>query len=144
MEEAKDINSTPSLELEDVENKSHLDDNYNEKHPLLESVMNNNNRTENGSYIEHVSSSDSSTSTLTPHSRLEGDNISLASTTSSLSTSSIATTDSSTISDAAKRQSVSSLSDLEHLGEFLSNGLCKWYLSGERDYVLLLKEYLFM
>ncbi len=52
--------------------------------------------------------------------RLEGDNISLSSTVSSLSTSSITTTDScSTISstDVAKRQSVSSLSDLEHLGE---------------------------
>ncbi len=48
--------------------------------------------------------------------RLEGDNISLASTMSSLSTSSMATTDSH-LSDAAKRQSVSSLSDLEHLGK---------------------------
>ena len=50
--------------------------------------------------------------------RLEGDNISLASTMSSLSTSSVMTTDScSTMSsDVAKRQSVSSLSDLEHLG----------------------------
>ena len=67
----------------------------------------------------NVSSADSSSSTLTPGGRVpDGDNISLASTTSSLSTSSIATTDSSTLSDAAKRQSVSSLSDLEHLGEF--------------------------
>ena len=50
--------------------------------------------------------------------RLEGDNISLSSTMSSLSTSSVITTDScSTVSsDFAKRQSVSSLSDLEHLG----------------------------
>ena len=85
---------------------------------------NNNNRiespTQHSTIIDTVSSSDSSTSTLTPlngQNRLEGDNISIASTTSSLSTSSIATTDSSTMSDGAKRQSVSSLSDLEHLGE---------------------------
>ena len=60
--------------------------------------------------------------TVTAHppvigSRHEGDNISLASTTSSLSLSSIATTDSNALSDAAKRQSVSSLSDLEHMGK---------------------------
>ena len=53
--------------------------------------------------------------------RMEGDNISLSSTMSSLSTSSAITTDScSTMSsDVAKRQSVSSLSDLEHLGRFV-------------------------
>ena len=53
--------------------------------------------------------------------RMEGDNISLSSTMSSLSTSSAITTDScsTTSSDVAKRQSVSSLSDLEHLGRFV-------------------------
>ncbi len=55
----------------------------------------------------------------TGQSKTDGDNISLASTVSSLSAcSSVATSESSTLSDSAKRQSVSSLSDLEHLGEF--------------------------
>ena len=66
--------------------------------------------------------------------RMEGDDISLASNASSLSTSSTVTTDSGTAttdsganmcivdgtSDAFKRQSASSLSDLDHMGKLVS------------------------
>ena len=52
---------------------------------------------------------------LTP--TLEGDDISIASTGSTVSVASAATTDSGCNTDKSKRQSVSSLSDLEHLGK---------------------------
>jgi len=65
--------------------------------------------------------SGSTTSTITTLTRLkpnEGDNISLASTLSSVSTmSSLSTTSEGGPTDAFKRQSVSSLSDLEHLDD---------------------------
>ena len=88
------------------------------------SMVNNNNQgvapLSDNSDIHGGSPSSDNTLNVPPTSihqtRLEGDNISLASTMSSLSTSSMATTDSH-LSDAAKRQSVSSLSDLEHLGK---------------------------
>ena len=120
------INERIEERLDNESYHQHLDKQEQSPRELLDSELNNNhpllNRPQTAPAdpcrLTDPASDSSSGSTLTASGRLaDGDNISLASTTSSLSTSSIATTDSSTLSDAAKRQSVSSLSDLEHLGE---------------------------